>query len=296
MKQPPPHTPRTSSERAHVGRTERVKRNAARRTKMRMLLGAVVACIFLGLLFAFGYASWQPFAQLRPIEVSGGGLVPNETLRAFSENFIRDSMVGISTHTLATVRTHALASALKEQYAALDTVTISRAWLRNTITVHVQEYDRAALWCAYGNDGCMYMSHSGYVFAPAPNDATLTRWHGGTEQHEPLRSTIHETHIRDEMRIVRELISLNIPVHDVEIHEDEREMRLFVDHWYVRTLIGDTPEAVVRYVRGAVESKEVRDIRENLEYIDARFGNRIFYKERSPSEGDTGSVQEATEE
>jgi hypothetical protein len=83
--------------------------------------------------------------------------------------------------------------------------------------------------------------------------------------------------MRDTVDGVRALELVPSAVH---IAEENKELRIDLGPWYIRTRTTVPAADTLRFVRAALSSKEFIAARPQLEYLDARFGNRLFYKEK----------------
>jgi hypothetical protein len=79
--------------------------------------------------------------------------------------------------------------------------------------------------------------------------------------------------------LVSGMHALALPLTSVSIEADNKELRLQVGTWYIRVSLDIPVENTLRYIQAALTSPEFLAALPQMEYLDARFGNRLFYKE-----------------
>ncbi len=229
-----------------------------------------------------------PGLQVKTIEVEGASVADPEEVTLL----IRSQMEGnyfyfFPRTSMLLVPTSTIAHRLQRQFPRFASVDIRRKGL-NGLAVTIVEHTGTALWCDRGEieEQCFFMTDTGLVFAEAPffSGDAYERMYGGTLAGLPFSpltteqlATIHT--LRDR------LPSLSIA--PVEYHVvSERELDIVFVHHGARArlmidLANDVEKTLEDLATGlATEplSGQFKDSKKILEYLDARFSNKVVYK------------------
>lgn len=227
---------------------------------------------------AVSYISQQSYVQLRSITISGMQLVKRDAIGSLVSKIVHKNRWGtISGYTLVSFPGDEVRKAIYLTYPEVKTVTIDRSFFTNTASVTITEYDIYARWCTPQSADCYYMTRDGYLFSPAQAIPGLITWYSEPPQ-SALRANVGGEYIRNAVALV-ESMRAYMPLTFVNILS-ARELELHTDTYYVLVRIDTSPEDTSRRLVTALNSKPIQAALPTLEYIDARFGTRMFYKER----------------
>ena len=172
---------------------------------------------------------------------------------------------------------------------------------RGTLKIEIAEKEDRHIWC--GKWGCFYLDPEGLIFAEAPSfaDGVFIKMHGplydiGTvlDAHAPygfryLRSNEFEDvlfMIEGVYELGKRLSQLQgVGVLSVDVDTDGVVELFTTEDWLLRYNTSQDRELVLRNLIINLESYDVvkqLQAGERLEYIDLRFGNRVYtkYKDR----------------
>jgi len=163
---------------------------------------------------------------------------------------------------------------------AIKKVSISLGGLQ-TISVQVEEYKPAAVWC--NDTNCYYLNEAGLVFdkAPANYDKNLVQFHDWIHD-DPTGKNYTDPETFQKIITLVNLIA-KVPLKVVSINtEDGLTFNLHTD---VGTRlfyeINDNPEDVANNLNTVLEKDAINRAQlNNIDYIDLRFGNKVYYKIR----------------
>ena len=245
-----------------------------------MILSFVTLFLAVGVYASISYASYQPFAQIEKVTISGQSLVKEDEVHEKVIGMLAGSRWGsISKNTLLTAPLGAIESTLLDAYPQLRSATIERHFLTKEISIHLTEHVIYAIWCANDSDSCYYMTRDGYVFSPAQADPLLVKWYSPLPT-DPMRANIGGTYMPQSVALVDGVKGLGLRVERVDIEHDGKELRVGVGSWYIRVSSDMPVDATIRYIKAGLQSKEMQAAQPHLEYLDARFGNRLYFKEK----------------
>lgn len=263
------YTPRTTSSRAKKFFSFRVWFFAV---VLFLLLGGVS----VGVLSGLRLSHWQ----IQKLSFSGLEVLKEEEI----EDEIRRALSGtyfflIPQSSLFVAHTEALAENLLNKFPRIEDVTVTKKF-PDTLEVSIVEKKLFGIFC--GRETCAYIDRSGFAYETAPHasGALILKIKsdapgGIAGQHVVDRQLIERMvflseKMQQDLGVVAvgyELVS-NVPR---EIRaETNQGFKIFFNR-------DDDFENVFRVIK-KVLTEEIKDKISKLEYIDARFGNKVFYK------------------
>jgi len=241
-----------------------------RRIKQIFQLGIIVIAFFSGVIYLLTNDRFN--IKLFYVQYDDKVVVASIE-KIISEN-LKGKYAGILPRAnIFTYPKSAIASAINAYSPKIDQVKMNASFsgdLRVSVTELAQKY----VWC--GASGCSFMN---------PADGALFSTVGSSiDQYLIFSGQINKEIFLSVLHFVQKLMDLGINVKKVEyLSEREQEVRVHTkDGWYLLYNLNtefDKIDALTERVRLALSSsvfveKNVGD----LEYLDMRFGNRVFYK------------------
>ncbi|MCC6198821.1 hypothetical protein IT401_01230 [Candidatus Nomurabacteria bacterium] len=248
----------------------------------KFLWGTAIALLVAGAVIAVRH----PALQVKTIDVIGTETIDQEDIATF----VRESIDGTFLHffprsSIFVVSTGKLERAITVAFPRAANVQVTHEGV-DGLSVHLLERTEAYLWCV-SDESCFFMTKEGIVFARAPffsGDAYERIFWGedaGTLPFSPVPT---------EILTLFEKFRTGLPplgIVPVEYHfvSDHRVDISFFHHGSIAQLIVDQtldPEQVMRGLASALDAEPLQsDMKTNskfLEYLDARFPNKIIYK------------------
>lgn len=258
--------------------------------------------IFLFILFVFvgliSYLSHLSEIRINEVVLRGGVLVTAKEIKEEATVYMSDSyLLMFPKNNSFIYPQNSLKKHLAEKFKRIETIQVSLEGL-NTLVVEISERKPVAIWCREGfvsttsevslNEKCYFIDLFSTIFAEAPNfsgDAYF-KYYGLVEKENPIgekfiASSTEFTEINTFIDLVKKL---NIkPLYLKGTGENEYSLALFgggeiyfdvkkslsLAYSNLETLL-KTPELSVGNV-GYLP----------VQYIDLRYGNKLFYKLKS---------------
>ncbi len=270
------------------------RRKQARRRAVFISIGAVVLLCAL-----LVWVLRQEWFLIRSITTEGTRTLSGEIISAYTDTMLEGNMMYIfprrNTLLLSKER---LTQSLLLEYSRIERVTFDREG-RNGLRIQIEEHTPHALWCGESrpllvsddSETCYFLNEKGYIFSSAPtfSGSAYFKYYGKLAVEEPLRAHFFSA---DELFIAEELLySLTqlelTPQYLTRTSEGDYRITLVTGE-YVLFVPDNTLVSQVDNL-GALLTSEVfrKDKRESvtpLEYIDVRFGNKLYYRFRGESE------------
>jgi hypothetical protein len=249
------------------------------------------------LVAAVWYGTRITALTITAVSASGGDTISHAELVALAEAELEGTYIGIVPKRFAWLYpqqriTEAVAAVPRVSQVVVERVSGTE------LSIAVSEYQPDGLWCAaVASTTCVLLDPSGYPFAPAPDlrggsfirlialgaDPAVAKQPWTTEDYRTIR------------QLTTALTDQGWPISHVEI-DVMRDvfLRIVGGGEFKMTLTLPIEESInnVLTVAGAEEFDHLAP--GNFQYIDLRFGNKVFVNEEAPApeagEGATSSV------
>ncbi len=268
-------------------------REARRRRRRIVAVRAAVVLLGVAFLCALLYKGLTyPRIQIAHIDVVGAQTFSEEEIEIFALEFLTGSYLGLIPYTSAPLYPRsALIRELRTAFPRIDTVNVTRRG-PNELAISLRERTPYALWCGdivplprstEFQGTCYFVDAGGFVFAKAPrfSGSPLARFYGSlTQGREVGQQFVAPNEFADLTRFVEILTMRDVPVVGLLV-VDERDLELYHASG-ARFLVrrGDTYAHVADAIELILQDPRLAgDALFSVDYIDMRFGNKIYLKE-----------------
>ena len=255
-----------------------------RRRQRRLAFSVAFAVLLAVLAYAVHWVSYLPSYTIQRIEVTGvSTLEPQQIETQVREALGKDGGY-ISSRNLFWYDARAIEKTLEADVYHVARASVSReSALSTTLRVAIDERAPFARWCAAEND-CYLIDETGFIFEHLA--ASTTRdyvepfiFSGGVASTtETLGAYVAPARFPSALAILRALGQAGYAPLRAEIDSDTDFSVLFEGGFRLYVSFGTEPPTLVRNLKLIFASDPLKERLADLEYIDLRFGNRIFYK------------------
>lgn len=263
---------------------------------LRQILIGVAVFTVLGLLVAAVWHGTRLEAMtLRTVTVSGGETIDHDEVRERIERALEGTYVRLVPRRFAWWYPE------DDLYAALaDIERLREPKIERVsgteLTVTFSEYTPDALWCAALEDAdapCYFLDERGYAFGKAPplRGGAFTRYYKLGATPERGVAPFLEDDFRRAQAFVARLRTLEWYVRAVEIDAVRDAYYFLSGGGELRAALADDPATIIENVRVIIEADEFSYLAPGeFQYIDLRFGNKVYLNDALPSEQATSSA------
>jgi hypothetical protein len=233
------------------------------------------------------------------IEIEGGETISHEMVEGIVERELTGAYVLLIPYRFAYMYPEARVYRAVSDIPRIHSVVVTRS-SGTTLKVTFSEYLPQTLWCLTTEDmsPCYFVSHEGYAFAPAPNlqGGALVRHiiEGKTElvQGQVFESIALDRTAHFSDRLEKEL---GLRVREV-IHTEDGDERYELGGGGAILIAEDSDiEKTFENLHAIFTSNEFGALEPgNFNYIDLRFGNKIFVNDQKATSTSAGALGTTT--
>jgi hypothetical protein len=249
----------------------------------------IFALVLLGtLLYGLSALSYYSKLNVQTVLVSGNSVVPTDGVLSVARDALRGRVSLIfSRANILWYPKQQIIDTLRYSYSWIDTISIDRI-NATTIAVKIKERAPVAAWCGISQDKpvpCHLVDVQSYLFAKAPEFSgaaylklygplTSASWRGA--EFFSQQGLVHI------LAFVKALPEIGFRPVIVET-TDASSYNVFTDGGaYISAQISDPVSVIISDIDSLLTQKAFAQSQinnfSNLLYIDARFGNKLFYK------------------
>lgn len=247
-----------------------------------------VIVLFGGLIYGLSALSYCSKLNIQTVLVSGNSNVSTDDVLTTVRGAIKGrNFLIFSRANILWYPKQQIVDMMKYSYSWIDTISVERV-NSTTISVRIKERAPVAVWCGTSQDkptACQLMDSQGYVFAKAPEfsgpayvklygPVTFANWRGGEFYSQSGLKHILEF-IKDLPEIGFQPIAVVVAgtnAYDVFMNGGARISVQDIDP--VPEIISNLGSLLSQKAFAQSQLGNFSD----LLYIDARFGNKLFYK------------------
>ncbi len=269
------------------GWRKEAKRAKLGRRKRRALYLNVLAAAFVVLAMAGGltWASRAPALSVKNLDIHGSRALSHDVVREVVERMIDHPLAfALGRKNIVLYPRAAIARAILELDPKIASVDVSAVAL-DSVVVTLEERRPVALWCSASENvqaPCYFLDRDGYLFALAPefSGPVFTRFYGPLSSAEPLRATLLDsTTFRSLIGFIEKVGELGLKTESLLVRDEYDYELLLTGGSKIFFARSDELSRVLENLSSVLSSETFKERGAlSLEYIDLRFGNKVYYR------------------
>ncbi|MDB5238162.1 MAG: hypothetical protein JWM46_432 [Candidatus Kaiserbacteria bacterium] len=295
---PEPQTRRLAAPAPH-NRDRRVSPIRVRRRKVRAYIALAAVVLLALVVYGVHWVSYLPRLAVREITIEGANQLDPQLIRSYTESVIDDG----SFHFLSRSNIFLYPKAIVEKgivdsFPRVRAASVARnGLLGQTLTVTVDERAPFALWCrALDQNDCFAMDDQGFIFTEAASSTDSVRFEqpyifsGGvaSDTVSVIGRTFAPGHVPGILALLRLLgQSADLTPMSVTVSDDQDFFVTFAQGFILKASYGESPSTLSRNIHLVLGSDALVGKESQLEYVDLRFGNRVYYKLKGEDQAST---------
>lgn len=232
------------------------------------------------LLFLLGVTAsiYIPKFRINEISIEGTAVLDKEQLKEEAFSLLRQKFWGIFPYdNIFILPKERIIATLSKKFPLIKKVTIKNDFSRK-VFISVEERKPEALWCK--KDFCAFLDEAGFIFEPAPvfSGTIFPKFFDERETPADIGKEILPAAEFQKLHFVLETLEKKNFNVVKTILKDSGLYEIHLDEgWYILFNEKNNAETVSENLELILENN-IKEKRPQLEYIDLRFGNKIFFK------------------
>lgn len=270
------------------GKEKRVSPLRVRRRRFRSAMFFVGVLAVAALAYAVHAVSYLPAISIQAVEVSGAEKSDPESIRAFVASKLDDGAFHyISPRNIFLYPKAGLEAGIVDSMPRIVHASISRETpLSTKLHVAIGERHAYAMWCAAASASssrCFALDDGGFVFEEVATTThgqfeTTYTFAGGLDE-EPIGDTFLPGQFPSLLSLLRILQQeTDLVPSRVEVLPEQDFAVAFESGFFIKASFGQDGNTLARNLDLVLSSEAIRTRQADIEYIDLRFGNRVYYK------------------
>jgi cell division septal protein FtsQ len=248
----------------------------------QIITGVMIAAFFGMLIISIWYGTRVDAFTISKVTISGGETIPHGDVENVIKTKLEGSYMKIVPRAFAFTYPHEEIEQAVQEVGRIKNVTIVRSG-GTELVVEFDEYVPHALWCRDGqSEGCFFLDDAGYSFSAAPTlvGGSFLRFISiGKDPSEHVQAFSE-----NEYRTIHELTRLFAEskwfVSKAEVDAAGDAFLTIVDGGEFKVSLKQPANETVSNLLTVLGSENFDHIKPgNFEYIDLRFGSKVFVNE-----------------
>jgi hypothetical protein len=259
---------------------QRPQRLRSRRRRQRIIALCICLISGIGLVGGLGAVSHLEVFAVDSVSVNGAEKLPTESLVTAAKLRIRDEGFNLfSRENIFLYPKRDIEETLANDFPRIKEVSVARAsMLAQAVILTVEERKAFALWCLDAT--CYSVDAAGFIFAPA-GDTPETKYifRGGiVPNSEVVGQYFLRGRIADTVALMRALETGGYKPQGITV-DSEKDFSVQLEGGpNLLATFEMSRETLLKNLETALEAEKLRNRLSELQYIDLRFGNRVYYK------------------
>ncbi|MCB9814748.1 hypothetical protein H6784_05025 [Candidatus Nomurabacteria bacterium] len=248
----------------------------------QIFLGVVVIGFVALLVTALWYVTRIQALTIVDVEVSGGETISHDEVESIARQSLEGAYVGLIPHAFSWLYPKTEMLENLQKIDRIHDINISRDG-GEKLKIQFNEYTPRALWCnsVEGHD-CAFVDVTGLAYAKAPelSGGSFLRFIRIESNYEINQVLLPEKELDDILLMIDLFANEDWYISHVEVDSVGDAFLKVVGGGELKVSLSQTPAETVDNFRTVVTSEKFTHIKPgNFQYIDLRFGNKVFVNE-----------------
>lgn len=246
-----------------------------------------VLVLILGMCAGFVYLMHRPEITIATLIVSGANVVDEAEIKGIVREVIGGAYLWLFPKSNALLYPkHAVETALTRNLLRIKEAEARRDGFTG-LAILVEEREPHALWCGENRlegavPACFFIDETGFIYAPAPDftDDVYFRYYGPLVKSDPLgQFYLPEEEYRRLSLFFASLEDYGVEARELAIRDNTDYEFYLEDDIQVLFARQQDLSRVLENLLAVVDSEDFKaQDRFSIDYIDLRFGNKVYYK------------------
>ncbi len=217
--------------------------------------------------------------------------MPTDQVKTYAETVLDDGRLHwISRSNIFFYPKAEVESMIPKRFPRIESAHASRSSLFSTaLTIRISERTMYGMWCIEEVQ-CYEMDETGFIFSETPY-ATSTRYlftGGIATSSDPVGQSFVKAHLPGLLTLLRLLGQAGYEPRGASVVSDQDFLVPLARGFMLKASFGGDANALARNLELVLASDVLKGKEDSIEYIDLRFGDRVYYKLKGELETATG--------
>lgn len=227
----------------------------------------VLFLLFLGTASYFLF--FTDYLKIKNIDISGNSRISSNEIAGIANQELSSNFLGVIPKNILLADLKKIDDEIIRKFPLVSKADVKRK-LFNSLSVNIEERTAVALWCK--DQDCFSIDKEGVVFEKGGESSFIIRENNDINIGE---NVISEDSLKNILEIYNKVREVSIK--EISISDAGKITAKTSYGWNIYFSEGDIASQIVN-LNLVLENKIPPESRGNLEYIDLRFGNKVFYK------------------
>lgn len=281
---------RTKAREAPRAPKQRPVRLRTRRRNQRIMTAMYCLLASIGLIGVLGAATHIQQLAVRDVSVVGATqLVPDALTESVKMRLSSNTFELFSRENMFLYPKRSIEAGLSQEFPRIKTVSVAReSLLASALVVSVEERAPYATWCpgeiaaaSHGaGDSCYLLDYRGFIFAEKTQTPQREYvFYGGlVATKSAIGQVFLEGRLHGIIALMDALTSAGYPPQSFTVSSETDFIITLTSGQELLGSFAQSNEEFLRNLITALEAESLQGKFETLQYIDLRFGNRVYYK------------------
>jgi hypothetical protein len=226
----------------------------------------------------FVYLTHYDNFEIVDFHIDQVNFAPKESFeKIIKEELSKNFLYIIGRNNILFLPTSEIEQKIKSNFSEIKFLELKRVGFRS-IALKITEYEKTALWC---NQECYFLNEDGMAFAKAESYQKLPVFQGLERDSYLNQNYLEKEYFKNIMTLISLLQEMTIEIKNIKSDDG--------DSFVLATEIGlnllydkkGDPVEVANNLNALIKKDAINFAQlKNIEYIDLRFGNKVYYKIR----------------
>jgi len=254
------------------------KKSIFRIFRNRFFWLGILILIILGSIFYFFVFS--PFFQIKKFEIYGNQKIPTEKIQSIVNEQLSKKIFFFVPRNIFLINFKKIDQTILERFSEIAGVTLKRKF-PDTITADIKERISIGVWCR--DNDCFHLDNEGVIFEKAGEEAGLVI----KSEKEIIfgKKIIEKNYLEDILEIqkgLKEDSAIDVKEFFIPNEEEKLIIKTF-NNWEIYFNPAEDISDQIFNLRLVLKEKIPLEKTGDLEYIDLRFGSRVYFKYKENS-------------
>ena len=270
----------------HHGRVyvdELREKRKKRKVRTAFLVFVSLAALAVFLVYALFFSGWF---LIQGIEVKGNVDLQEEEVKNLVNGYLeKEFLIGYIRpfSNILFIGSKSIERSLEEKFPIIEKVNVNKNFFNRNLSVEVWEREAAGIWCRDSGDKCFYFDKNLILFKPSPrfSGEVFLTLEDGRGRDLNLADRFEDKELFEKINSVRALLDELKFLDYTNFFLPEGSFEYWVktkEGWYVYLDKESDIATQLVALKKFLEEKLSLNRRQNLQYIDLRVNNRIYYK------------------